>query len=378
MRGRWYLILAVCLLCTACFKDEPLNEECDIETAWLQLDNPEQMFYKESDMQITVPYQSNRIVFTVREGADVSALALYFTITPGASIEPASGSVHDFSRPVTYTVTSEDGEWQRVYTVSFRSQTKTVSDTVKMDFEHYRLSQDGYAVWYELSEDGEERPVWASGNAGFNMTGGASNPQEYPTAVLENGYDGAGLRLTTRSTGSLGAMVGKRLAAGNLFLGEFDLSQTLTASLKTTRFGIPFARKPVKVTGFYQYAPGATYTGPNGRPVPGRTDQGDIYAVFYRNTDASGGSVTLYGDDVLTSLHVVAVARMTDMAPAGHWTAFEMTFSYLDDVDPELLKENGYNFTIVFSSSLNGAMFEGAVGSTLLIDRVRIICETEE
>ncbi|MBQ5996314.1 MAG: PCMD domain-containing protein, partial [Bacteroidales bacterium] len=100
--------------------------------------------------------------------------------------------------------------------------------------------------------------------------------------------------------------------------------------------------------------------------------------VFYRNTDAAGRRVTLYGDDVLTSPHVVAVARMTDMAPAGHWTAFEMAFSYLGDVDPELLKENGYNFTIVFSSSFNGAMFEGAVGSTLLIDKVRIICETEE
>ena len=37
----------------------------------------------------------------------------------------------------------------------------------------------------------------------------------------------------------------------------------------------------------------------------------------------------------------------------------------------------GYNLTVCFSSSIDGAAFEGAIGSTLLIDKVRIYCEEE-
>ncbi|MBR7004577.1 MAG: PCMD domain-containing protein, partial [Bacteroidales bacterium] len=38
----------------------------------------------------------------------------------------------------------------------------------------------------------------------------------------------------------------------------------------------------------------------------------------------------------------------------------------------------GYSMTVVFSSSKGGDSFIGAVGSTLCIDKVRLICESED
>ena len=72
--------------------------------------------------------------------------------------------------------------------------------------------------FYEADEDGQSILDWASGNAGFSLTGGGSKPEDYPTARLPEGKIGQGVKLTTRSTGKLGAGIGKPLAAGNLFI----------------------------------------------------------------------------------------------------------------------------------------------------------------
>ena len=48
-------------------------------------------------------------------GTDVSALVPTITLSMGASIDPVSGVATDFTQPVTYTVTAEDGS-QTSYT----------------------------------------------------------------------------------------------------------------------------------------------------------------------------------------------------------------------------------------------------------------------
>ncbi|MFG2935875.1 family 43 glycosylhydrolase [Streptomyces sp. NPDC048282] len=58
-----------------------------------------------------------RITLPMTEGSDLTALAPEFTLAHGAAISPASGSVHDFSKPVTYEVTGSDGKL-RTWTVS--------------------------------------------------------------------------------------------------------------------------------------------------------------------------------------------------------------------------------------------------------------------
>ena len=40
-----------------------------------------------------------------------------------------------------------------------------------------------------------------------------------------------------------------------------------------------------------------------------------------------------------------------------------------------MLKNYQYNLSVVFTSSIEGAEFRGAIGSTLYVDEVKLICE---
>ena len=90
-------ITALSTLMSSCFKEEPLNAECDIEKAWVHVSNVDAYFYSPTDSLIEVISTEDKIVFNMRDGADITALAPQFVITDGATITPASGSVHDFS-----------------------------------------------------------------------------------------------------------------------------------------------------------------------------------------------------------------------------------------------------------------------------------------
>ncbi|MFC8427387.1 family 43 glycosylhydrolase [Streptomyces sp. NPDC057253] len=59
----------------------------------------------------------SKVTLPMKEGTDLTALAPEFTLAHGAAISPASGSVQDFSKPVTYEVTGSDGK-KRSWTVS--------------------------------------------------------------------------------------------------------------------------------------------------------------------------------------------------------------------------------------------------------------------
>ncbi len=134
------LSLALCL--SSCFKDEPLNAECDIEQAYLRAgEHLGSWFLFDSDTLRNVQSDQTTIEFTMSGQADLTRLAPYFRISPGATISPASGSVHDFSQgAVEYTVTSEDGQWTRTYLVSIKKMIEFGS-AHDFDFEHCHLDK---------------------------------------------------------------------------------------------------------------------------------------------------------------------------------------------------------------------------------------------
>ena len=365
----------------SCFKDEPLNAECDIEQAYIHTDNPEEVFFNATDTIVNVPYDASQIVFNVRRHADVAALALHFRLTEGATIVPENGSVQDFSAgPVTYTVTSEDGQWNRTYMVSVNKVSTITETEIAIDFENYELEPEKkkYYIWHNVLGDGSLGNDWATGNPGFRISMSTAKPDQFPTTPLAEGLDGAALKLETKDTGPFGKMAKILLAAGNMFLGTFDLTNAIMEPLAATRFGIPFDKKPIKLTGYYQYKPGDKYQNKEGKTVEGKTDIGNIYAVLYRNHDSEGNAIVLHGDDVKTNSNIVALADLEITTTTTEWTPFEFEFNYLSDIDMDLLENRGYNITVVFSSSKDGAFFEGAIGSCLKVDKVRLICEEEE
>lgn len=384
--NKGYQLLAGLMVCGAlssCFKDEPLNAECDMTAVSFHVADPLGTFFHATDTLIEVPSTQDTVRVSLRRNhkASLRDLVPQVTVTPGATVSQTGMDVErEDSARFSYVVTSEDRRYQRLYTIILKSQVRTVDDVVKYDFEHYELDSRShkYYVWHNVLHDGSLGNDWDNGNAGFNLTRGSASPDEYPSTPIEQGYDGHALRLTTRDTGPIGRTFNKRIAAGSFFLGSFDFTQALKDAMRATRFGVPFDRQPVEMTGYYTYRPGETYQDKDGKPVPGVTDEGAVYAVFYRNHDARGNAVTLYGDDVKTSPQIVAIADMGTVRPTDKWTEFRLLFNYTSEVDYDLLAGRGYSLAIVFSSSKEGDRFEGAIGSELCIDKVRVICKKED
>ena len=384
-------VVAFATTLTSCFKDEALNNECDIEKAWIQVDNPDAVFFQPSNAELPdIESTKTDLIFPdLRPNSDVTALPVYFKITDGATITPENGSVQNFADgPVTYVVTSEDGQYNRTYRVFIKAtDAGTTPDPgnpdkpeeqlsyVHYDFENYFLdpASSKFYVW----SDYENGSNWATGNPGFKIAKGSAKPDQYPSTPLAEGYDGAGVKLVTSDTGPFGVVVNMRIAAGNLFAGVFDSKSATKAPLKATHFGDgsynQINYRPVTLAGYYQYTPGEVFTDKAGKEVAGRIDQGDIYAVVFRNVDSEGKSFYLTGDNVLTSPQIVALARVPNVVKTeGGWQNFSVDFNYSGELDPTILANYGYSMAVVFTSSIEGAAFQGAVGSTLLIDKVSI------
>lgn len=383
---RYYKMIAAALIgsstLTSCFKDEPLNAECDIEQAYIHVDNPLGMFYQQSDTLINVLSTAEDINFVVRKTTDLTSLAPIFNLTPGATIFPDNGSEQDFSNgPIVYTTTSEDGQYKRNYRVNFIFS----KDMLEYNFDHFSLNTNApankYYVWTDLDDEGNPLNNWATGNPGYRMAKGSAQPDEYPTTPWsEEGHETC-VKLTTCETGKFGSDRKMPIAAGNLFLGEFDTKKALTANaagvkgVLATKFGLPIGSQPVSFSGFYKYKRGDVFTDKNNE-VKDSKDYGSIYAVFYDNHDANGEPFVLHGDDVLSSDQIISIANIGQIDDTPEWTAFNLNFKLQPSkaIDPVKLSNRGYSLAIVSSSSINGATFEGAVGSTLWIDDFSIKC----
>lgn len=352
---------------TSCIQDEALNAEADIETCTV----PGDVLNREPIIE------NEKITLILKKGTDITALAPNFELTPGATILPKSGSPLDFTEPQFYEVTSEDRQWKKKYKVEATFSTFTNSI---YHFENVKLDNNGaYQIFYETDQQGKEKMTWASGNPGFNLTGVGNGSETFPTYQSANGYKNKCLALTTRKTGSWGNSVNMPIAAGNLFIGTFDVVNALLNALTATKFGSPFEYIPTYLKGYYKYKSGETFyvldknRTDKLKPIPGQKDICDIYAVFFESTD---NMKNLDGTNMLdeSNPNILSVARIGDAKETDEWTEFNLPFVFRTGktVDADKLAAGKYSLTIVFSSSIRGDHFEGAPGSTLYIDEVEL------
>lgn len=342
----------------SCIKDEAPNAEADILTCKLQ----------DGILNREAIINNDNIILSLKDEANIRQLAPEFTLTAGATIEPASGTMLDFTTPRQYTVTSEDRKWKKTYTIeAFYSGLPTsyhFEDAIPF------TNSIGNTVYYNFRETDVigNTLIWANANSGFNCTGVQATADNYPTSPAPNGVKGNCVKLTTKGTGSLGAMLGMYLAAGNLFIGQFTIS--LPNVVKATKFGAPFKHVPTALTGYYKYKAGSKFT-MDGKVVDNRKDICDIYGIFYETDD---DVKMLDGTNAFTSDHLISVARINDAHETDEWTEFNIPFVPKEgkSIDARKLKEGKYNVAIVFSSSIRGDLFEGAEGSTLYIDEVEL------
>ena len=385
------LSVAMTASLSSCIKEEALNSEADITGVTLG----------DGSSLIREPEITNNEVTLYANTAD-SILAPEFTLTEGATIEPASGTKRKFFTrvanpqktdeddglpdsidmpvPQEYTVTSQDGAWKKKYTVRVASNA-TPADYHFNDMRYYMYDTDDdgtddpiFHIFYE--EIGGQHVDWGSGNPGAMITLMSSNPKpsDYPTSQADGGVIGKCAKLTTISTGALGAMFKAPIAAGNIFLGTFQVNFGDMAS--STHFGIPFFNtKPVSMTGYYKYKAGPTVTDENMSVVSGAKDDFALYAVVF---EVSKEIPWLDGTDTnknsLTSPSIVLKAELTDRKETDEWTKFTIPFEPANGKTFDINKmiAGKYSFAIIASSSKDGAKFKGAIGSTLYIDELHV------
>ena len=386
-----------CMTLSSCFGDEPANAECDIEQAWIHVGDAERVkavFYHPYDTLVTIASTQTEIIFSTRsdEQAIVTTAPIYLVTTAGAKVFRIdyngrevpfeNGDMADFSnsQAVQFRVRSEDGHYSRNYTITVVPKREMPADPEFFFDNNFSLTtvtpgdKFPYYKWTEYGID-----WWASGNPGYRLTGMKAEPMDFPTCPeLNTGLGGKHcLKLTTRDTGSLGAMVGMRIAAGNLFAGTFDTQQALKNALASTRFGVPYAHKPIRMTGYYKFKRGDKMQDKSGKEIA-ELDYPDFYCVVYRNTDEQGNPIQLDGSNVLSHPSIVAIGRIktTDIDASGsQWVYFDLPIAYNANVERADFENYLYNTTVVFSSSIRGAEFIGAPGSTLWIDNVKLECE---
>lgn len=210
-----------------------------------------------------------------------------------------------------------------------------------LNFDTWTKTQKGFAkrdCWFPNGD--QANSYWATGNDGV-VTLKSSN-----SVPVEEGRNGYSVKLSTISI----TMVG--YAAGNLFIGEYNTNMLDPAS--SVKFGRPYTgARPVKLSGWYKYAPGATMR--SGAKIPSdrtlTSDECEIYVKLWSGE-------TLIGE-----------GSFVDNKNVSEYTKFECPINYIDAT------KRPDKITIVATSSRYGGEFEGASvvgqlaeGSTLWVD----------
>lgn len=295
---------------------------------------------------------------------ELAALVPTIKISEKATISPASGVAQDFSSPVIYTVTSEDGIVTTKYTVSVSGK------VLKFSFDEWVEKGDNRITYMtpipldklDSSNGGADLLV------NLPMAGGGSFEGGFPVLRTDDAKEGAAAaKLVTLYTEGAGLGMAPVITSGSLFTGLFDLN--FFDQLSSTKFGILHTSKPLRFKGYYKYTAGE---GPfyNGKATE-TLDQKDKCSIAAILFEIENDNDVLTGHDINSSEKIVAEARLADGSDKAEYTAFDLEFKWKKDYDAS----KKYKLAIVCSSSAEGDAFKGAAGSTLIIDEFEVISE---
>ncbi len=303
------------------------------------------------------------ITFKAEEDGDVSALVPTIEVSAGATVTPASGSTVSFtSGSATFTVVAEDGT-SKTYTVSC-----SMGSLIQYDFETWATPEGA------MSPEVVNPEGWATCNdavaliKNLGSLGGITYTGEYPvrqTTDAHSGSTAAMLESVDTQGGNIFGQTIPKVTAGSMFLGTFNAFAAMTDPMATTEFGILYDKKPVKVSGYYKYTPGAEFYNAAGELQADQKDACAISAVLY---EVESEDETLDGSTIYTSDKIVAMASFSSGETVAEYTPFELNLEYVKDYDAS----KTYKFAVIFSASADGAAYNAAVGSTLYIDDVTI------
>ena len=230
--------------------------------------------------------------------------------------------------------------------------------------------------WNSIGKYFEPAGLTSSNTAAslFSIMGIPVEP--YPVSKAEDGAAKVITRKTVSETSPSGMV--PAMTAGTLFNGEFKLN--ILDQLKSTKFGVPYRKKPVSLKVSYKYTPGALYYKTekvsNGNStintaveMPNAKDTCSINAYLY---EVSSYDETLDGSNINTSPSVIMKASLIDGNSTSSYT--ERTINFTETGNGTFDPSKKYKLAIVCTPSKDGDQFMGAE-STLWIKHMEIISE---
>ena len=305
----------------------------------------------------TINKADRTIAVSFDEDADLTALApSRIELSNMAYVEPDIGDLQDFSNPVIYTVTAEDG-----------SQALWEVRAVRAEPEP-QLPNSDFDLWYDAGgyqQPGEraDNTIWDTANKALALVGRSNTFPE----------DLGGGDFAVRMQSQKAPLI-VRMAAATLYTGSFTNGfPNATDPRSNIDFGTPFAGRPSAFRVDYRYLPGAEYLDGDGNPLPGR-DQADIYVLLEKREGeqvARIGTGWYRSDDRVedwTTLEVpIKYGELTAADPGFEYAGIRPGESWANP------GERPTHITVVFSSSALGDFFTGAIGSELWVNNFELV-----
>lgn len=293
-----------------------------------------------------------------------------FTISDKATASVKSGEAMDLSQDVTITVTAEDGTTIVPYIV----KSPIRNSLMKFSLDDWGELQSG-AINYPAPNPTN---TLATSNAGAALLHVIDSYDKWPVVEETQGFKGSAAKLITLDTRETSAaLMGAGVTSGSLFTGKFIMEGSST--IEYTKFGVLYEKKPLYFKGVYKYTPGSPFIETHKKGFfqyefveTNAIDECAIQAVLYTVADETE---TLDGTNIDDDNNekIVARARLEDGTAKDDWTAFNLEFKWKDGVTYDA--EKTYKLAIVCSSSKDGANFNGAANSTLIVDELEVIGE---
>lgn len=300
------------------------------------------------------------------------------TISENAKISPAIDKEQDFTQPVVYTVTAEDGITTTKYTVT--TNVNPLESVVSFDFTTPIL--DTYkrddAENHSALPETKAQFVWGASDGGLEMVMGFDDTTKlFGVTHIEKDdeFNAPVFSLKSQDTKGVAPLFGSlpavpKITSGSMFLGLFKLNAF--NPLASTQFGVIVEQKALAVSGIASYKSGPKYyecLDPTPQKshlaelVEGKKDTGIISAVVY---EIENDEDTLNGTNLYTSDKIIGIGKL-EFAD-GFKGDFTFDIKYTKDFDIN----KKYKLALVLSASKDGDKFSGAGDSTLKLAKLEL------
>lgn len=359
-------------------EETPLSSAVGINSISL----PENIFMLEASTSSTgIP---NAIFLGIRKDVDFESLTsvpVTLELPEGATCTPESGLAQNLTKPIYYTVTSEDGVVSAVYRVEAlrRFGMITFDNWIAANPKVSGVNQ------YQVPDSVPSMFVWNSTDGRYApfMHLPTSNPEgsiaplkpmsEYGVQPTTDAVSGKAAKIITQMGEAQKAYKIPAIIPGVLYTGRANFAAA--PSLQCT-YGVPLHYKAYKLKGYYKYTRGKQYyecvpAAPYEATKIDKRDQFYICVVVYKVNNRFDDSEMLTYAELMKSKEVIGRGEFFSDEEKSSYTTFEIPITY----SSEFSYKNNYRIALFFTPSKEQDIYAGAPGSTLYLDDVELVTD---